>query len=86
MRYDLQDRTPICSICKTKGHYKNICEQNKEVVQNKETVHGTDRETNTEINKDVVRERDRDTYEEHKERKDGVADEKRLRELAKSDQ
>ena len=80
VRYDLQDRTPICSICKTKGHYKNICE----VVQNKETVHGADRETNTELNKEVVRERDRDTYEEHKERNDGTEDEIRLRELAKS--
>lgn len=28
-RYDGQDRTPICSYCKTKGHYRGICEKEK---------------------------------------------------------
>ena len=31
-RYDGQDRTPICSYCKTKGHYRAICEKEKEDI------------------------------------------------------
>ena len=31
-RYDGQDRTPICSYCKTKGHYRGICEKEKEDI------------------------------------------------------
>ena len=40
VRYDTQDRTPICSICKTKGHYKNFCKKNKEVER--VSAEGTD--------------------------------------------
>ena len=29
VRYDSQDRTPVCSICKTKGHYKTDCGKDK---------------------------------------------------------
>ena len=29
-RYEGQDRTPICSYCKTKGHYRAICEKEAE--------------------------------------------------------
>ena len=32
VRYDSQDRTPVCSVCKNKGHYKTECEKTKEVV------------------------------------------------------
>ena len=31
-RNDRQDRTPICSYCKTKGHYRAICEKEKEDI------------------------------------------------------
>ena len=44
MRYDSQDRTPVCSICKTKGHYKTDCGKDKGVAQKGETV--KDKETN----------------------------------------
>lgn len=38
IRYEGQDRTPICSFCKVKGHYKEICETLKEVTEKREQL------------------------------------------------
>lgn len=36
IKHDGQDRTPICSFCKHKGHYRDICEVLKEINEKKE--------------------------------------------------
>lgn len=38
IRYDGQDRTPICSFCKVKGHYRDICETLIEINRKKEEL------------------------------------------------
>lgn len=38
IRYEGQDRTPICSFCKVKGHYKEICETLKEITEKREQL------------------------------------------------
>lgn len=38
IRYEGQDRTPICSFCKNRGHYRDICETLKELNKKKEEL------------------------------------------------
>lgn len=46
IKYQGQDRTPICSFCKTKGHYKQICEKFIKIQEDYENRQNTDSEGN----------------------------------------
>ena len=36
IKHNGQDRTPICGICKTKGHYRTDCPRNRETEEEKD--------------------------------------------------
>ena len=40
IKYSGQDRTPICGICKTKGHYRTDCPRNRETEEEKDDPTG----------------------------------------------